>query len=189
MPSVLPLNDAGNWGIYYTEDGSEALTFDSFVGLTVKFESNTATDPIERGGFAAYNKVGSPAQLGVVIAKSGTPSELQETIDTVDELIASVDLLDIITPEMTYTEFSLTGADYDRKNENGVGRLLLSLTFVQIQQIETEYSNEALPPQQEQPKNAADTKNKSTGKTAPQPASDAATDRWSKKYNSQLSRL
>ena len=189
MSAPLPLGVPGNWAIY-DEDGNEALPFDVFMGCTVKLEHKVAQDPVERGGFVDYNKSASPANVGVILAKTGSPSELTALITALDELVASTKLVSIVTPEKTFLDYSLSTYDYDRKTENGVDRLLVSLTFEEIRQVEAEYSNEQIPPVKS-PKQAGDKSTKQAGKQTASKASPETGGKVNerfKKYDSQAAR-
>ena len=183
--AILPIGTPGNWAIY-DKDGNAAIPFDSFMGCTVKQEQKIAQNPVEKGGFVDYNKSGSPANVGVILAKSGSPDELTALIDALDRLVESTELVSIITPEKTFIDFSLASYDYDRKTENGVDRLLASLTFEEIRQVEAEYSNEQIPPVKS-PKQASDKSAKQAGKQTTQQANPESRDRF-KKYDSQAAR-
>lgn len=189
MISALPIGVPGNWAIY-DKDGNAAIPFDTFMGCTVKQEEKVAHNPVEKGGFVDYNKTASPVNVGVVVAKTGSPSDLTAMLDALDALVSGTDLVSIVTPEKTFTDFSLSAYDYDRKTENGVDRLLVSLTFEEIRQVEAEYSNEQIPPVKN-PKKAGDKSTKQAGKqTATQatPETKAKTKERFRKYDSQAAR-
>lgn len=189
MISVLPTGVPGSWAIY-DEDGNEAVPFDTFMGCTVKHEHKAAQNAVEMGGFVDYNKTAKPVEVGIVLAKSGSPSDLTAMLDALDALVAGTDLVSIVTPEKTFVDFNLTGYDYDRKTENGVDRLLVSLKLEEIRQVEAEYSNEQIPPV-ESPKQAGDKSTRQAGKqTASQatPETKNKTRERFKKYDSQAAR-
>lgn len=186
---ILPVGVPGNWAIY-DADGNEAIPFDTFMGCTVKQEYKVAQDPVERGGFVNYNKTASPATVGVILARTGSNSELTSVIDALDMLVESTTLVNIVTPEKTFLDFNLSSYDYDRKTENGVDRLMVSLTFEEIRQVEAEYSNEQIPPVKS-PKQAADKSTKQAGKQTTQqvrPETRSTINDRFKKYDSQAAR-
>lgn len=188
LPSGVP----GNWAIY-NEDGDAIIPFDTFMGCTVKEEHKVSQDAVERGGFVDYNKVAQPINVGVVLARTGSTSELNEMIEALDALASSTDLVSIVTPEKTFLDFTLASYDYDRKAENGVDRLLVSLTFEEIRQVEAEYSDERIPPVSS-PKQASDQSTKQAGKqTAQKPAEQtqkakSSRDLLNNPYDSQAAR-
>lgn len=183
----LPSNLPGNWNIY-DEDGNQALEFDTFFSATIKVETKIAQNPTERGKFADYNKSCSPVSVGVVLGKTGSTSDLSGMIEKLDELVISTKLLSVITPEKTFIDFNLVAYDYDRKAENGVDRLLVSLELEEVKQVEAEYSNEQIPPVKN-PKQAGDKSARQTGKqTTNQPKQSTKDKLFSKPHDSQLAK-
>lgn len=181
MPGVLPPGRPGNWTLY-NADGEAAVPFDTFIACTVKSENKVAQNPTEKGSFADYNKVASPISVGLILARSGPSDELAQTLNALDRLVESTELLSVVTPEKTFLDFNLASYDYDRKAENGVDRLLVSLVLEEIRQVEPEYGNEQI----KRPKQAGDSKTQNAGKQAPQQADDATRDRVFVKHDSVL---
>lgn len=184
--AALPPGVPGNWALY-DENDEAAVPFDTFFACTVKQENKIAQNPVERGGFVDYNKSGSPVNLGVILARSGSSAELSAMLEALDKLVAGTGLVSIVTPEKTFLDFNLAAYDYDRKTENGADRLLVSLSMEEIRQVEAEYGNEQIPPVKT-PEKAADKSSRQAGKQAPQKADAATTERTWKKYDSQLAR-
>lgn len=168
MPGTLPPGRPGNWALY-NADGEVAVPFDVFIACTAKSENKITQNPTEKGAFADYNKTSSPISLGVILAQTGSSEALAQTLDRLDALVESTELLSLVTPEKTFLEYSLTSYDYDRKTENGVDRLLVSLVLEEIRQVEPEYSNEQI----KRPKQAGDSSTRKAGKQSGQDADDA----------------
>lgn len=179
---ILPPGVPGSWNLYKA-DGAIAVPFDTFMACTVKAEAKAAHDPVEKGDFADYNKVVSPMQLGVILAKTAPAAELSAMLEALDGLVAGTELVSLVTPEKEYLDYSLTSYDYDRKNENGIDRLMVNLVLEEIRQVEAEYSNEQLP-QPESPKQPGDSATKQAGKQAPQEADAGTKERTWKKHDS-----
>lgn len=170
---------AGAWGIY-DQGGAAAVPFDTFFALTRKDEGKITSYPTEPNGFFAYNKVDSPGAVGVVLGITGNSETLGRTLEALEKLKASTDLVSITTPEKTLLDYSLESYDYQRQADSGVDRLLVSLSLVEIRQVAAEYSNETIPA----PKRAADSKTRNTGKQAAQQPAAATEERTWKKRDS-----
>lgn len=183
--AALPPGTPGNWSIY-DAGGNVAVPFDTFFACTVKQENKVAQNPVEKGGFVDYNKSGSPINLGVVLGKTGSGGELAAMLDALDRLVSGTELVSIVTPEKTFLDFTLSGYDYDRKTENGIDRLLASLTFEEVRQVEAEYSNGQIPPVKS-PKQASDKSAKQAGKQTTQDAKAETRERF-RPYDSQAAR-
>lgn len=180
--SVLGQGIAGNWSIY-DKDGGAAVPFNVFFAMTRKNEGKVTSHPTEPNGFFAYNKVDSPGTVGVVLGITGNSEILGRTLEALEKLKSSTDLVSIVTPEKTLLDYTLESYDYQRSADSGVDRLLVSLSLVEIRQAAPEYSNETIP----KAKQAADSKTTEAGKQSAQQADAATQDRWSKKHNSMAS--
>lgn len=163
MPLFDILSQAlfGNWSLY-DKNGSVAVPFDTFFSVDVVNEGRVTQYPTEPNSFASYNKVQSPGTINVTVALTGGAMERSAVVDRLQELVASTELLSIVTPEKTYTDYALESFDYVRTVEDGLDRLKVNLRMVEVKQVSAEYSNETIPA----PKNSADSKTKSAGKQA-----------------------
>lgn len=160
----------GTWNIY-NADGETAVPFDTFFSISVSNETKVTTHPMERNGFFAYNKVQSPGQLEVVLGLTGDTISRSGVITALDALAASTDLVSVVTPEKTFVDYSLESFDYSRESGNGIDRLVVKLSLLEIVQVSPEYTNETIPA----PKQAADGKTRNAGRQTAEQA-DAATE-------------
>lgn len=165
MP-LLATSLHGNWSLYKS-DGSVAVPFDTFFSVDVSNEGKVTTYPMEQNGFFAYNKVQSPAQISVTLGLTGGNADRRSVVEALDELCASTELLSVVTPEKTYTDFTLESFDYTRTVADGIDRLKVNLRLVEIKKVSAEYSNETIP----SAKNASDKKTEGAGKKAADGAS------------------
>ena len=168
--AALQRSTAGTWTLA-DASGQPLAVFDVFFGCDYRGESKVASKPVEQGGFASYNKSASPDIVNVALGKTGKPSELTALLETLQQLRDSVDLVSVVTPEKTFTDYSLEAYDYQRSASAGVDRLLVSLRLVEVRQVSPDYSSSEQIPS---PKKSADKGSKNAGKQQPQDA-DAAT--------------
>ena len=177
MFAALPAGTPGNWSLF-DGDGKVAVPFDTFYACTVKADSKVASSPVEKregkSGFVVYNKAVAPTEVGVVLAKTGKGEALGAMLDALVKLQQGTDLVSIVTPERTFVDYTIAGFDYDRKRENGVDRLLVSLSLHEVRQVSPEYTNE-------QVKKAGDGTEKSAGKQQAGAADDATKKQASRK--------
>lgn len=167
--SVLAQAVYGNWSLY-NEDGTQAVPFDTFFSVEVSNEAKVTQYPTEPNQFASYNKVQSPGAVSVTVGLTGGAIDRASVLLALEELVQSTDLLSIVTPEKTYTDYNLESYDYTRVAEEGVDRLKVNLRLVEVQQVESEYSNETIPA----PKQAADSTTTSAGKQVTDTTSSSA---------------
>lgn len=128
LPSIL-INSAGF--------GSTLST----VSVEYMNESQVSDFPIERGSFASYNKAQSPGSATVNLAFMGTEADRNKFLDAIDGAAKSVDLYDVVTPEVTYVQYSLEGYTYQRRAEKGATLLVVELHLKEIRQVSAQYVN------------------------------------------------
>lgn len=121
---------APRWGIYL--DGALVLQPDSFLSLEYKKDWHLSDYPIEGGAFESYNKVRLPYEQRVALTKGATEADRAAFLATLEDLAASLDLYDIVTPEWTYTNANITHFDYRRTSQNGVSLLTVYVWFQEI---------------------------------------------------------
>lgn len=166
--TALQRSTTGNWTVT-DKDGQALAVFDTFFGCDYRGESKVASKPVEKGGFASYNKSASPDIVNVALGKTGKPTELTALLDALQQLRDSVDLVSVVTPEKTFLDYSLEAFDYQRSASAGVDRLLVSLRLVEVKQVSPDYTSEQIPA----PKKASDKASVNAGKQQPQDADEA----------------
>lgn len=169
--SILGQGIAGTWSLF-DSNGAQAVPFDTFFAMTRKDEGKVTAHPTEPNGFFAYNKVDSPGTVGLILGVTGNSETLGQTLDALEKLKGSTDLVSVVTPEKTLLDYTLESYDYQRSADSGVDRLLVSLSLVEVRQVSPEYSNETIPA----PKRAADGKAAVSGKQVAD-KTDAATEK------------
>lgn len=92
---------------------------DSFREFNYKNESIVTDAPTEAGGFATYNKVGNPFEVGLRLTKGGTLAERTKFLDDLEKISKTTTLYKIITPERTYIRCNITSFELRRKEAKG----------------------------------------------------------------------
>jgi hypothetical protein len=130
-----------SWGIYDT-DGNPLADEKLLSTGAVEYSKETKISdfPLERGGFASYNKVETPANPRVTLYFTGSENERTEFLNTLDEAVKSTDLYSVVTPEMTYIEYSIEKYDYQRTHSKGANLLIVDLALREIRQVEAQYT-------------------------------------------------
>ena len=134
----------GRWGLY-DEQGRQAAVFDAFFGISLKAEAKVTGSPVERGGFASYNKVNAPTRLQVTLGRTGRASVCAAILDRLEELKVGTELISVITPDRVLDGYSLAGFDYTYQAADGVDRLVVTLALEEVRQVDAEYSDQQLP--------------------------------------------
>ena len=129
----------GDWDIYDTKTQMRICRFDTFLGYEYSNEVDVVSHPIESGSFADYNKINNPADLGVVLAKSGFPFEIREMVDILEKYKDSTDCVDVITPYKTYTKYKIKSLHYAIRESSSVNLLVVNLALSEIKEVELGY--------------------------------------------------
>ncbi len=153
LPAVPGMPRLGAWTVA-DERGQDLVEFTSFIGLAVSSGADAPRQPVERGGFYAYNKVASPVEATVTLAVQGDSATFQRVLDTLNTFTREARCISVITPEREFAPMTLTGFNYTRKAEEGVSMLIAELKIREVRLIPPRYSNTAIT--REQAKNPMD---------------------------------
>lgn len=126
----LPATTDGNWGIYL--DGAIALAVDSVVMFEYQREWTLSDYPLEKGAFETYNKVAKPFDTRLRVVKGGSVSDRQSFLDKLEEIAASLDLYDVITPEANYLSVNIEKLGMTRTADKGVSLLTVDIGLRQV---------------------------------------------------------
>ena len=130
-------------------------------------ETRVSDFPLERGSFAAYNKVETPASPVVTLCFQGSEGERKTFLDAIDAACKSTDLYSVVTPEVTYINYTVERYNYARHNSKGATLLIVEITLKEIRQVSALYttSNKG---QVDNPKEAGATPQADNGKVQAQ---------------------
>ena len=134
-PNVAAQNSA-TWGLF-TSAGALALAVDSIVAVEPGREFRISDYNTEEGGFQSFNKVATPAETRVTVAKGGNATERQAFLAALDTMIEALDVYSVVMPDQTLTNRNLTHYTYSRTAEKGVQLLLVDLHLEEVRQSAT----------------------------------------------------
>lgn len=112
----------------------------STVSVSYSKEMVSSDFPVERGSFASYNKVEKPAEPEVAFAFQGSESDRTKFLNNLDAATKSTKLFNVVTPEVTYTGYSIDRYSYERRSTNGMTLLVVQISLKEIRQVEPQYS-------------------------------------------------
>ena len=130
-------------------------------------ETRVSDFPIEGGAFASYNKVETAASPQVVLCMQGSEKNRRTFLEAIDKACKSTDLYSVVTPEVTYINYTVERYNYARHNSKGATLLIVEITLKEVRQVSALYtqSNKG---QVDQPKEASATPQADNGKVQPQ---------------------
>lgn len=144
-------------------------------------ETKVSDFPVEGGKFAAYNKVENPATPTVTMRFSGSEGERKRFLDTIDAAVKSTDLFSVVTPEVTYLNYTIERYSYRRSPDNGAYLLTVELYLREVRQVTALYT--VVPRTQiAQPKDAGAAPKVDGGKVQPKAPDKSTLKKLSEKF-------
>lgn len=120
------------WGII-SKTGTSVLSPDSFVDFDYKEERKIPNYPIESGGFQSYNKVALPFDCRLTVTCSGNKTMKKPAfLAAIAKLMASLELVTIVTPDGNYANCNLVHVDYRREARQGATLIIAQLWFQEV---------------------------------------------------------
>lgn len=136
--------DAPAWGIF--EAGEEAIEINSVLTFDYRQDWAIADYPVENGAFQSYDKVQMPYDVRLRITSGPSIGARQLMVEELKTLGNSLELFDVVTPEMAYVDLNVSHVDYNRKAQSGAGMIIADVWFVEIRQDATAaFSNTSQP--------------------------------------------
>ena len=174
------------WGIFDSQGNQLGILANGnslFQSLTVLVVgggppvlSNNATEfsketkisdfPVEEGSFANYNKVEMPANPTVTLALTGSEPDRTAFLNLINAACTSTELYSVVTPEVTYYNYSVERYNYVRRAERGATLLLVEISLKEIREVSAAFSNVQTPI--DVPQNPAATPQVNAGAVQPQ---------------------
>lgn len=106
-------------------------------------ETKVSDFPVEKGSFASYNKVEQPATPIVTFCMSGSENDRRTFLETIDKAAKSTDLYSVVTPEVTYIDYSIERYNYSRRSARGANLLIMEIGLKEIRQVSSQYTQSA----------------------------------------------
>ena len=122
------------WGIFL--NGASVIAFDSTVAFDLRQDNPISDYPVEEGGFQSYDKVQLPTEIRLRLACGGSVTKRQTFLQTIESVMNTVDLYDIVTPEMVYLGYNFTHRDFRRKADQGNGLIIADLWLTEVRETQ-----------------------------------------------------
>jgi len=144
------------------KSGNPVLTPDSVLSLEWHGEERISDYPVQNGQFVSYNKVKVPFDLRMVMTCQGK-NVIQDALQSVtqslnqalsniglafgqpmsrdaflrqlDEMLASTDLYDVVTPDKVYQNVNLVAYNHAKKNDEGGTLIIAELMFREVREL------------------------------------------------------
>lgn len=113
------------WGLFL--NGLPVVTAESVVSFEYKQGYRISNFPVEEGLFESYNKVQQPFDVRIRFSMGGDVSDRQALLDSAADAVASLELMDAVTPEAVYESLNPVHMDYRRTAISGVGLIIVDI--------------------------------------------------------------
>jgi hypothetical protein len=113
------------WGLFL--DGQAVVTAESVISFEFQKTARISDFQVEEGGFESYNKVQRPREVRLRFSTGGSPADRQALLESAEAAMASLDLMDAVSPEAIYQSVNPVHMDYRRTAQNGVGLLTVDI--------------------------------------------------------------
>ncbi len=125
-------SSGAQWGLY--KNGSPVIVSSSVLSFGFKAESDIPNYPVELGGFQSYNKVQLPNSGRLRYTRGGSLADRTSFLSQIEAAKQSTDVYDCVTPEATYLDMNVLDYNYDRRNNSGVGILIVDVIIQEVRQ-------------------------------------------------------
>lgn len=131
------------WGIFL--DGVPVLSYDNQVNFGYSQDWKISTYPVEQGSFQTYDKIQLPSEIRCRFSAGASVTNRQEMLDSIDAVMNTTDLYDVVTPEEVYLGYNFMHRDYDRQAER-VGLIEIDVTLMEVLETATAQFQDTLDP-------------------------------------------
>jgi hypothetical protein len=116
------------WGIFNTE-GTPVLVVESVADIEYARDYDLSDYPQEQGAFETYNKVQQPfaAKIGFLINQTRV-----EFLQSSEAAAASLALVVVVTPEISYPSANIIHLDYRRSSQSGVTMIRVNVWLREV---------------------------------------------------------
>jgi hypothetical protein len=121
---------APRWGVFL--DGVNVIDAESVIDFELKQDNPISTYPVEQGAFVSYDKVQMPTEIRVRFAQGGSLTDRQNFLDSIDAVMNTTDLYDVVTPEATYLSYNFIHRDFRRTSKAGLGLIVVDLWLEEV---------------------------------------------------------
>jgi hypothetical protein len=141
--SATLLAAIGNAALSLLSGASAVL---STFGFDYMKEMVVSDFPVEGGSFASYNKVEKPGNPVVTLALAGSVSDRTTFLNAIDAATKSINAYSVVTPEITYSNYTLERYRYQRRAERGATLLMVEVSLKQVRGVVAAFTTVTVTP-------------------------------------------
>lgn len=148
LSSVYSSDMAPSYGILDPVTFARAIDYDSIVSVKFVDAVSMSTFPVEQGSFGTYNKSSHPYKATVRIALNGDQARRDNLLLQLRAAVKGTAdrLVNIVTPDGTYTNASLVNYEYHRDAKHAAwGMVVADLHFEEVRIVNLQYTSTVSP--------------------------------------------
>ena len=143
-----------------SEGGGQLVQFTSMIDIDILNEGQALSYPVEEGAFMTYNKVQSPLDIRVTLAKMGLPFEFADILKTLDKYQEEALKLMIVTPSAFFDSMTLQSYGHRHEQRRNANMLTVDLHIVEVREVQSQTTSVEV----SSPKNPTSSGAKNAGK-------------------------
>lgn len=133
------------WGVF-AANGKQIAQYDSVFAIDYQDEAPISDYPVERGSFAAYNKVDGPFMIHVTLSCGGSEDKRNAFQNDLRSAKKSLTLYTVITEDSTFASCNLIAISWVRSTTKGAHRIEAVCTFQEVREKDAAaFSEPAIP--------------------------------------------
>lgn len=126
--------------------GSSVPTLSTY-GFDYVKEMTVSGFPTEGGSFANYNKVEQPANPVVTLILDGSQSDRANFLNAINVACKSTNVYNVVTPEVTYTGYTMERFTYARRAQRGATLLIVDISMKEARSVTATFTTSIVAPQ------------------------------------------
>lgn len=148
LGSFFSFAGQSQWGIF-DDQGNQVVQPDSCISMEHPGKEHLISDyPVEQGAFESYDKVETPREITVRMAKGGSLLDRQQFLQSIEAIAGDLNFYTVVTPEVSYPSMNVSKApDYSRRSDKGAGLITVDIHMMEIRVTATQgFENVQSPP-------------------------------------------
>lgn len=126
------------WGVY-DNNGQLLVEPDTILDFSLIDSWKIAQYPVQAGSFSNFNKVANPDEIVLRFFKAGNETERSAFLLACTNLIDSLDVCKIVTPERSYLSMNAMRQEVIRREKEGAFTVEVDISFEEIRIVSAQY--------------------------------------------------
>lgn len=130
------------WGVY-DANGNLLLEPDTILNFRLVDATKISQYPVQNGSFSVFNRVANPDEITLRFFKAGSEAQRQGFLNACSNILASTDVVTIVTPEKSYKSMNPVRQEVMRVEREGAYSVEVDMTFEEVRVVSAQYDTTA----------------------------------------------